>query len=321
MVQPKEIYDPIQNKYYSSIDELCKDYNISKYTFYKTYKKCEGNIDNTFNKLIKEKEKRDNLKVIYEGVEYKSLFSLCKKLNLPLDTINYRIRHGYSLEEALHTPIKRIEYVELGGKRYKSLHELCRELNINYYTIISRLSRGYTIEQAINEDAHRGHKVKHALKAKQITINGAKYSSLGEACKDYGISKQTVYNRLKRGMNIEDAITLEKKNPWKKSKLNINTLSIMGKTYDSLAKLSNEYKASQDRVRSRILSGLDVEVAVISETSTSLRFIGLDNKSYYHVAWSNDYVTARDIVKYYRPDLVSLYDRYNPTGEYNPYRG
>ena len=50
----------------------------------------------------------------------------------------------------------------------------------------------------------------------------------------------------------------------------------------------------------------------------SLIHIGLDGKAYYKVQWSQDLVTARQIVEYYRPDLIKAYDKNNPTGKWNP---
>ena len=48
-------------------------------------------------------------------------------------------------------------------------------------------------------------------------------------------------------------------------------------------------------------------------------YIGLDGKARYKLRWSEDPQTAREVVEYYRPDLLDNYDRYNPTGEYKLY--
>lgn len=68
----------------------------------------------------------------------------------------------------------------------------------------------------------------------------------------------------------------------------------------------------------------DKEVVAVANIGTSsteitLDHVGFNGKAYYRVSWEKPgvYVTARDIVGHYRPDKLSDYDKYNPTGKRN----
>ena len=78
-----------------------------------------------------------------------------------------------------------------------------------------------------------------------------------------------------------------------------------------------------DTIKNRMSGKWDTEVSVVIPPAdgirTRIKFIGLNGKSYYKVKWSEVLVTARQIVEYYRPDLLDAYDKSNPTGEYRPY--
>lgn len=72
----------------------------------------------------------------------------------------------------------------------------------------------------------------------------------------------------------------------------------------------------------RLKSGIEMCVAlVVKNDDVELQFIGLDGKARYKVTWSDEPQTARQVIEYYRPDLLSDYDKHNPTGKYEPYKG
>ena len=71
----------------------------------------------------------------------------------------------------------------------------------------------------------------------------------------------------------------------------------------------------------RLKSGIEMCVAlVVKNDDVELQFIGLDGKARYKVTWSENPQTARQVIEHYRPDLLSAYDRHNPTGKYERYK-
>ena len=98
----------------------------------------------------------------------------------------------------------------------------------------------------------------------------------------------------------------------------ITSTNILGTIYGSVKNLSTAWGIDESTIRNRLKKGFDIEITVISNNDMSLIHIGLDGKAYYKVQWSQDLVTARQIVGYYRPDLIEAYDKNNPTGKWNP---
>ena len=95
-------------------------------------------------------------------------------------------------------------------------------------------------------------------------------------------------------------------------------VTAFGFRYSSISRFSKAWRIPQSTIRTRFKEGFDIEVAIITRDRLVLRHIGLDGKAYYKVQWSPDLVTARQIVEYYRPDLIEAYDKNNPTGKWNP---
>jgi len=86
--------------------------------------------------------------------------------------------------------------------------------------------------------------------------------------------------------------------------------------------LGINYKTLWNRLR-RIkgIEKIDTEIVVSMPDMGSivLEFISVDNKAWYSVPWSPDRLkNTRDIIEHYRPDLLSLYDKSNPNGTWNP---
>ena len=300
--------------------------------------------------------------IVYKGITYRSITKLCDTLGISLKLVSYRLRKGYTVEQAVETPLKRKKHeIVYKGIKYNNIKELCNYLDIPYTTVLNRVNTGYTIEQAIET-----HIINHN-KPKKTIINGKEYSSIRQACIDLGKSPSTIYRNLKLGYSIEDAFEKESDRHKKfidnpiiinnktyssikkactdldiqydrvcsriRNGYTINDafsledqrkciqIDLMGKKFSSILELVNEYNIAYNTVSRRLQAGLDKEVAIINIHNIHLKYIGMDNKAYYNIGSNPEYVTARQIIEQYRPDLLDLYDKYNPKGKYNPYRG
>ena len=94
----------------------------------------------------------------------------------------------------------------------------------------------------------------------------------------------------------------------------------------SVGSASKEFNLTKKSILNRFNSQWDIETSLVvtsvskGHPGAKIQFIGLDGKAYYRTTWSQDPVTARQIIEHYRPDLLEAYDKYNPTGEYRPYK-
>lgn len=82
--------------------------------------------------------------------------------------------------------------------------------------------------------------------------------------------------------------------------------------------LAEAWHISEDLLSDRLKAHIEPCVAVLTTDYLELAYIGLDDKARYKLPWSELPVTARQIIEHYRPDLIDLYDKHNPTGKYEP---
>ena len=97
-------------------------------------------------------------------------------------------------------------------------------------------------------------------------------------------------------------------------------ITAFGTAYPSLHAAAAAYGLSDSTLRHRLSRTMDIEVSLITPVSGpwEAKFIGLDSRAYYPAPWcESKLVTARQIIDYYRPDLLRAYDEANPTGEFH----
>lgn len=84
---------------------------------------------------------------------------------------------------------------------------------------------------------------------------------------------------------------------------------------------SEKYGIPVETLMERVAHGWDLFATFVVPVGekVNLGFIGLNNKAYHYVPWSELPVTTRQLVQHYRPEYDALYYLSNPTGEYMPY--
>lgn len=91
----------------------------------------------------------------------------------------------------------------------KPLAEFCEIYGIKYTTVRERLKRGWSIEETFKNKARSLiHHPEKRVCDTYYEIDGIK-KNVSDWSKEYGISRYTVYNRLKRGWDIKSALTIK----------------------------------------------------------------------------------------------------------------
>lgn len=91
-------------------------------------------------------------------------------------------------------------FVVYQGQRM-SLHELSEACGINYGVLKRRHSLGWSVDRMASREVS-------AYKGNQIEYNG-KLTNLAALAHEAGLDRHTVYNRVKAGMSIEDALSVQ----------------------------------------------------------------------------------------------------------------
>ena len=95
--------------------------------------------------------------------------------------------------------------IEIDGTKYNTIKEACEAYGTNYKTVGSRIRNGWPLEKAICTPA--GHNISPGyVGIRKVTIEGKEFRSIRAACKEYDVNYQVVFDRVRRGMDIESAI-------------------------------------------------------------------------------------------------------------------
>ena len=171
---------------------------------YQTHEKEYGEKDTTLERIdvngnyckenciwitkIEQLQNKRNTKRTPDGQRLKEY---CLENNLNYNTIQSRLRMGWTWEDTINKPIEhRDNIITPTGE---ILAEYCKNNNLNYSAIKSRLDRGWTLEKALSEP----------IVNNTIMVNNM---PLKEYCRQNNISYDTIQGRLKTGWSLEDAI-------------------------------------------------------------------------------------------------------------------
>jgi hypothetical protein len=213
------------------------------------------------------------------GKVFKSIKEMCEHHGVSYQTYINRIRLGWSIEKALSSEKRDIEYGGAGvkscdhlGVEYGSISEMCRAYGISKSCYDHRVKVGMSVEQALTT------KVGEAVKI--VDHLGNEYKSVLDMCEKYGITKSTYFDRKKRGYTLKEALT--KKTTYSRPK---EVLDHKGVKFESLYEMCNAYGVGWSVYISRIKKGWDKERALTTEVKHS-KFLGrrvedhLGNKYY-----------------------------------------
>lgn len=141
------------------------------YSSYKEHVKKYGEKDTTLDRIninidycpkncrwATRKEQANNKSNNIRLKSGETLKEYCDKNNLKYKVIHFRITHGWTLEEAINTPVtvfkQRVKIILPSGE---TLSEYCKNKGLKYDTIKRRLDYGWTLENALNKPV-RQHK-------------------------------------------------------------------------------------------------------------------------------------------------------------------
>jgi len=126
--------------------------------------------------------------VKYEGVQYKSIRTLCRKLGVDYGTYSSRRHRGLSFEEALEAPHRYNYVVSVNGQQHPSIRAACKAHGVSFNTVQDRRRRmGLSVEESILYQPS---------------------DTLGDLCHQHGVLRWTYWARRKRGWIHEEALGL-----------------------------------------------------------------------------------------------------------------
>ena len=235
-----------KGKQYASKRALCQEYGISTSMLINRMK-SGWTLEEALEIQVGEKS-TNGVPVVYEGIRYPSVKSLAKELELPYSSLLHFYERKNDIQEAVECcrTFGRQE-LELWGKRYDSLADIAHQFGLSYYRLLFRTEQGVGLEEIVKE----------ALEKEPVTFRGKEYLHFVDLCADFQIQPANVYERLRYGFNLEEALTKPIKNIGNKI-----PVSYRGSNYESQIALCRAYGISvgcvREQMRTNPLSFLEV---------------------------------------------------------------
>lgn len=166
----KEYVLVIEGIEYATIREAANVYGHEPHAFYGKALSGADLLYLLYEKVKKEKDTVKNGKeVLYEGVVYPSLLSLCEKYNVPYTQVSFRLRKGESLNRVIkyyilkrekkNSKFSQVDYISqdeeisssinYGGNVYNNMDDLVDTLGINKFALASLVRVGFDLDYAI----------------------------------------------------------------------------------------------------------------------------------------------------------------------------
>ncbi len=193
--------------------------------------------------------------VLYKGEHFPDYKTFCKHIGFSPVTLGARIRGGKTLEEALHTPVRKKYICEGKAVEVEEVRKYCQKYGVKAGVVIQYY---LTKEQLDIKDIVKG--LLQRKNKKIITYHGKEYSDLAKAISDLGIKEThtTIKNRMeKHGMSFEEVVDADPR-IFKSRQI----FQYKDKVYYSFKELSEGVNILEGTLRKRLKKGMSVEEAV-----------------------------------------------------------
>lgn len=191
------------------------------------------------------------------GVKYPSISEAARTHRLKEGVVSKRLRHGWSIEEALGLSVREIlnagKPLVVDGVEYESINAAAEKFGVEKTKFRYRLKIGLTPEQAAELEPFPD----NFIGLKKIEVDGVTYPSISEVARAHDLQPDLVEQRLLRKWSIKQALNKE---PPPESAA-ANPVELEGIRFRSLNYACEEYGIPYHRVEGRMRLGWSLEQA------------------------------------------------------------
>ena len=213
--------------------------------------------------------------VVIASKRYESIAAAARAYGLDPSIVRERIYGGWSLKDALSTPVQQGtggKSVTISGRRYPSICAAAHAHGVSKATVLSRIASRWKLKDAVSTPAVSTQPI-------PITFRGQRFESVEEAANALGVNSSSLKALRRRGMSddsaLEELIAREKG----RSKLLAQRerfkarvreqgyvgqagIELRGVRYATLAALADSFAVSPATLRNRLRLGWTLEQAV-----------------------------------------------------------
>lgn len=190
----------LQGKEYKSIAEAARQHGLTKTSLNYRIKKCGQDYPHLFDKVLPWRD----FSIVLQGKKYKSIKDAARKHHVWDKTLRDRIKK-YGPDSPLLFKHNRLRYNEviIKGIHYDSITDAAKALNIPRSILAYRLKMyGSDSDLLLISSDKLKNVIQRPGQSKSLTVNGVKYPSLAEYCRQIGVSREYAQQRFaKYGYN------------------------------------------------------------------------------------------------------------------------
>ena len=243
----------VEGKTFKSIAEAAKYYNLRLDLVHNRLRRG-STIKDAFTKDSNPAIEYKYLNLTIFGKTFKYIVEAAEYYNINYGVIYRRLENGWSIEDGVSIPVKEGvvgKTITVGNNEFVSISEAARYYNLDNGKIYYRLKNGWTIDEAFELVK------KEKATIKPIIVEGVSYKSITEACKHYNLDPKRIIYRLNNGWSVEEAFGFVEK----EKIVEPITITVEGRTYNSIAEACKHYNLRSGKVYGRINRGWSIEEA------------------------------------------------------------
>ena len=222
----------VGNKKFISTQELCDHFGLITATF-KARLKSGWSLEEAVGL-----EELPREKIIYKGDTFDSIAEVSETYGQNVSRVHSRLKAGLTLEQALD-PIENParfgkKGISIDGRYFESHTAAAAHYQISSAKLTRRLI--FLNSDKTTAQFKELEKKKHAVRNRDLTVEGTTYPTFKKLSEAYGVNKDTIRGRLNAGKTLREAVGLTK------LKETIFPLEFKGRVFNSQKQIANHYK-------------------------------------------------------------------------------
>lgn len=211
-VRQEIIYDEKQQKEFEDAMNLAKD--VLHYRIFELGMTAKEAMQTVLTTKKSVEICSKPYKYEYKGMFFTSTEEIAKKFKINPQTLRARLHQGFSLKEAIETPLNQRKNgrfpIECKGIIFYSMEELSKHFKISTATLARRMKTGLSLVEAVEMEKWKRTKKKYVYKDET-------FSSIEEVCKRFNISRNAFCYGMSKGASFAEIIERsfeDKKRPY-----------------------------------------------------------------------------------------------------------
>lgn len=181
---------------------------------------------------------------IVQGKEFKTYAEISEYYNIPIPTLQYRMRSCKDIEKAVLKTLNKKGYT-VKGITFESVDKACDFFGLDKKKVYAHA--GYkkcSTEESMN-----------SILSKYNSIDLSYFKSIDEICNNFNISKKAIEKHISKGKSVELAVEIELRNKEKGFKFK-------GKLYENLDQICEDYLLNKIDIAMELSKGITLMEAL-----------------------------------------------------------